>query len=196
MAENKLITITGNAGAGKSVLAQKLHAEYGFEIRNIGDELARLYRLAHGLSADTTVQGLERMKVHKEVRERDPKYFSRFILGDTCERRLVDGLRNYRDACDFIAHGGIVISLAAPRPVRFLRRLEADLNKDPDLYSLLQREMQELNDSDPDGAQTLRVMALAATNGFFVDATQPPETVFNEVVERLDLKQPASVQQM
>ncbi len=187
MTERKLVTVTGLLGSGKTSLASRLSKEFGFESTNIGDELARVYRAENALGDDYVVPGLECMKVHKSIRQYDPQYFGRFVCEGDYKYRVVDGLRNMNDAKQLVKAGGLVVSLVAPRAQRFKRRLDLQSAKDPSLEAMLQREMQELDDPDPDGAQTLRVMALAVEHGFLVDANQPADDVFAEVAEKLGL---------
>lgn len=182
MSERHLFTVTGLPGSGKTTLLTSLANDYGIEVRNIGDELAQIYRHLNGLESSVAVTGLERMKVHKLVRQTDPGYFRRFITDEICGVRAIDGLRNYVDALHLIRHGGFVVSLVAPRPIRIVRRLHDNMHKDPSLEALMARELSELNDSDPDGAQALRVMAMAHDHGFFVDASQGKEQVLTQVL--------------
>ncbi len=186
MSEKMLVCVTGLLGSGKTELVKGLET-FDFESLNIGDELARLYRIEHNLSENCAVPGLERMKTHKKIRQQDPEYFARFIVEGTYARRVIDGLRNLRDAEQLIKAGGHIISLVAPRAVRMSRRLGLDDAKDPSLSAMLERELTELNDSDMNGAQALRVMALSENNGFFVDATQTKEAVLEQVADRLGL---------
>lgn len=185
--DRKLVIITGLIGSGKTELVGKLVSGDGFEPRNIGNELARIYRLRYGLPDNEAVPGLARMGVHKAVRRNDPDYFFRYITEEPYERRVIDGLRNYRDAVRATELGARIIALVAPRAVRFDRCQYRDSIKDPSIDEMTMREERELDDPDPDGAQAIQVMRLADTHGLTIDATQEAETVYEKVVHHLML---------
>lgn len=191
MIKRRLVVVAGLLGSGKSTIANRLTLEEGYDSRSVGDELARLYCLENGLSPDSPVPGLERMKTHKRIRQSDPSYFARFIIEEPYERRVIDGLRNYDDAIQAVKAGGYMVTLVAPRPFRLFRRLDTDLGKDPSLASLVTRELTELDDSDPAGSQALRVMALAHDHGIFIDASHPADVVYKETLRAIRVSNPA-----
>lgn len=185
MSEFACAVIAGLPYAGKTELSTAL-VGYGFKSRNIGDELARLVRVEKSLPQSSSVTGLERMPMHRLKRETDPDYFARFCTEELLSHRTVDGLRNLSDARKTLEAGGFVISLIAPRPVRMLRWLEyGDRQKDPDIDSLVLREIQEMDNPDPDSAQAVRVMALADERGFFIDASQPRVKVLEDALNSM-----------
>jgi GTPase SAR1 family protein len=179
--ERLLVVVTGLPGSGKTTLARGLVRNYGFESRSVGDELARLYRLEHGLPPEAPVDGTRRMPIHKKVRQTDPTYFTRYCLDGNYKRRAVDGLRNLYDARNVVSAGGYIIALTAPQDLRIARR-QHDTAKDADTAALLRREQAELDDPDINGAQALAVMGLAHCHGFCVNGSQAAEQVLHDTV--------------
>ena len=180
----RLVVVTGLLGSGKTTLSRTLSEDFDYDYLGIGDELARIYRLQNNLADDQPVSGLARMPIHRMIRMHDPDYFARLCIAGDYEKRVVDGLRNQYDAERITSAGGMIVSLVAPRPVRFARRLgSGEAAKDGSIYDLVSREMAELDGDDRDGAQVLRVMALAVTDGFFIDASGTRKDTINQFIE-------------
>jgi len=187
MSRSKFVIIAGGLGSGKSTLTESLVERCDAESRNVGDELANIYRRMHGIPSSEQVAGLQRMQIHKLVRDSDPNYFIDLLsMPSRHSLCVIDGLRNMSDALGLVKqHDARVISLVAPRAIRFSRRLGIDTAKDPDIQSMVEREISELNDRDLDGAQTIEVMAMAQEHGIFIDARKPANEVFDQAVEYL-----------
>lgn len=154
-----LIGLVGTLGSGKGIVRELLE-ERGFEGR-IFSNVLKEELIKRGMEVNR--ENLQDMG--NEIRNNEgtnalaKKLIESLDLSKDC---FVDGIRNPGEIEELKANGFVILSIDAPREIRFKRMLERRAKRDPKSWDeFLKIEKRDLGEEDKAGQQVSKCMEMA-----------------------------------
>ena len=183
-----IINCIGQAGSGKTTLAQKMDEVFGFHVYRPSSVISA-YAVQHGMELQHRTDYIQ---CHDEMLRKDPEAMTRPIFETTQPRIWIDGLRVPAHA-DILKQklGMYTLALDAPPEVRLRNimnaantrgRNESHINT---VGSLISEESADNNSSDPHTPNVNTIME-AADYTIYIDETTSLETVHKLAVSAVE----------
>jgi len=176
-----IVGIVGLNGSGKDTFADYIVKKYGFEHKDLGQEIRNELKLLKKNHLDRN----EMIKLGNDRRvEFGFDYWATRAINNTKENLILTSIRNPKEVQKIVSLGGVVIEVTANQKVRYDRTVER-VKKDPTAHGDVKsfnefkiNELKELKNRDPSKQQLIKCMKMAKHH---VTNNSSPEDFYKKI---------------